>query len=179
MLKEVETFVGAGSKIGIVGPSGQGKTTLARIISGLEKTDCGNIDFSDEVKVSYLFQEDRLLPWLNVYDNLALAISSNCDLTKSKVLEMAEMLEIEDSLWKMPDELSGGMRHRVAIGRTFLANSNLMILDEPFRGLDEELKVRIVDRLWKKVTQNKTVIVISHSKEDMELLGIKEFLFLG
>ena len=179
VLKEVETFVGAGSKIGIVGPSGQGKTTLARIIAGLEKADCGNIDFSDVIKVSYLFQEDRLLPWLNVYDNLVLAISSNCDLTKSKVLEMAEMLEIEDSLWKMPDELSGGMRHRVAIGRTFLANSNLMILDEPFRGLDEELKVRIVNRLWKKETKNRTVLVISHSKEDMELLGIKEFLFLG
>lgn len=179
VLKEVEALVYAGSKIGIVGPSGQGKTTLARIISGLEKEDYGNIDFSNEIKVSYLFQEDRLLPWINVYDNLALVISSNCDSTKSEVLEMARMLEIEDSLWKMPGELSGGMRHRVAIGRTFLANSNLMILDEPFRGLDEELKVRIVDRLWKKVTQNKTVLVISHNKEDMELLGIKEFLFLG
>jgi NitT/TauT family transport system ATP-binding protein len=91
---------------------------------------------------------------------------------------MAEALEIKDVLWKMPEALSGGMKHRVALGRTFLADSNLMILDEAFRGLDKELKGRIVDRLWEKETADKTVMVISHNKEDIELLGIDESIYV-
>ncbi|MBR6528682.1 MAG: ATP-binding cassette domain-containing protein [Firmicutes bacterium] len=189
-----------GSKTAVIGPSGAGKTTLARIIAGLEEADAGKINVSwsdqdspnaalkDYPRVSYLFQEDRLFPWLNVYDNMALAAiscgnfstwdeSSNCDVNEV-ILEMAQSLEIADVLWKMPAELSGGMRHRVALGRTFLACSNLMILDEPFRGLDEDLKKRIVDRLWDKSTRNKTVIVISHSQEDLKLLGIDASIFV-
>ena len=88
------------------------------------------------------------------------------------VIDMAQKLEIKEVLYKMPEDLSGGMKHRVALGRTLLAESNLMILDEPFRGLDEGLKKRIVDRLWEEMVVDKTVIVITHSREDIELLGI-------
>ncbi len=136
------------------------------------------------VKLSYLFQEDRLLPWLNVYDNMALSLvgkgleyentiaSSNGDASFDRIVEMAKALELEDSLWKLPGELSGGMKHRVALGRTFLADANVMILDEPFRGLDEALKKRIVDRLWNDSTKGKTVIFISHNEKDKQLLGL-------
>lgn len=166
----------AGSKTAVVGKSGSGKTTLARLIAGLEVADSGKVEFSADVKLSYLFQEDRLFPWLNVYDNMALGMRGS--LEGEEVRAMARNLEIEDVLWKMPDELSGGMKHRVALGRTFLANCNLMILDEPFRGLDQELKRRIVDRLWDKVTENKTVLVISHNQEDIDMLGIDESIFV-
>ena len=71
----------------------------------------------------------------------------------------------------MPSQLSGGMKHRTALGRTFLAEANLLILDEPFRGLDEELKNRIVERLWKKTTEGKTVLLISHNAEDCKKLS--------
>ena len=68
-------------------------------------------------------------------------------------------------------KLSGGMKHRAALGRTFLAEANLLILDEPFRGLDEELKNRIIERLWEKTTEGKTVLLISHNAEDCNKLS--------
>ena len=84
---------------------------------------------------------------------------------------MADDLEISDALWKLPEELSGGMRHRAALGRTFLADAGLVLLDEPFRGLDIELKNRIIDRIWKEATNHKTVIMVTHSQEDAKELG--------
>lgn len=165
----------AESKTAIIGSSGRGKTTMARLLVGLELPDGGEINFSEDPRISYLFQEDRLFPWLNVYDNMALGMKN---LDDEAIIEMAQNLEIKEVLYKMPDELSGGMKHRVALGRTFLADSNLMILDEPFRGLDQDLKVRIVDRLWEKMVSGKTVIVITHSREDIELLGISESIYV-
>ena len=165
----------AGSKTAIIGPSGSGKTTLARIIADLEFADDGNVKLSEDAKISYLFQEDRLFPWLNVYDNMALGMES---IDEEAVIDMAQKLEIKEVLYKMPEELSGGMKHRVALGRTLLADSNLIILDEPFRGLDEGLKKRIVDRLWEEMVVDKTVIVITHSREDIELLGINESIYI-
>lgn len=179
VFRGLNAFIKAGCKAGVIGPSGRGKTTLARILSGLEREYDGLVEFSEEAKVSYLFQEDRLLPWFNVYDNMALVVSSNCDLTYDRVVQMAKALEIEEILWKMPQELSGGMKHRVAIGRTLLADSNLLILDEPFRGLDEDLKKRIVDRLWDKYTKDKTVVVISHNEKDLELIKIDDTMSIG
>ncbi len=159
----------AGGRINVLkGPSGSGKTTIARILAGLETADSGRVEFDRNARIAYLFQEDRLLPWLNVYDNLA--ISMNCE--EPQVYEMAKALELEDSLWKIPRELSGGMKHRVALGRTFLADGDILILDEPFRGLDEALKERIVNRLWNKSTKEKTVILITHNEQDLKLLGV-------
>ena len=92
---------------------------------------------------------------------------------EDKVIEMARALEIGDSLWKLPEELSGGMKHRAALGRTFLAVSNVMVMDEPFRGLDKELKERIIRRLWNRVSAGKTVILITHDDKDAQTLGEK------
>ena len=162
-----------GTVTGVSGASGRGKTTLARIVAGLAEADSGKVLFqgAGNVKISFLFQEDRLLPWLSVYDNLALGrLRDAGEDLEGEIRQMARNLEIEEALFAMPEELSGGMRHRVALGRTFLANANLMILDEPFRGLDQGLKQRILDRLWQKNIKNKTVILISHSREDCENL---------
>lgn len=171
VLSDLNIVFEAGKITVIMGPSGQGKTTLARIIASLESGYSGHIRYDKGHRLSYLFQEDRLIPWLNVYDNLAVGMlrdkkSPNNDV----IMDMAIKLEIEEALWKLPEELSGGMKHRVALGRTFLANSNLMILDEPFKGLDDELKKRIILKLWASETRGKTVIVITHSQEDANLL---------
>ena len=119
----------------------------------------------------HIFQEDRLLPWLNTFDNMALSVINEGNAAKEGVKRMAEVLEISDALWKLPEELSGGMRHRTALGRTFLADASLVLLDEPFRGLDIELKNRIIDRIWKEATNHKTVIMVTHSQEDAKELG--------
>lgn len=181
VLDDLTLSLSAGSVTAIAAPSGRGKTTIARLIAGLEKADSGSVVFAfpssaagvcGRVSISYLFQEDRLLPWLNVYDNIALARINDaaCELD-TEIRSMAEALELSEALDKMPAELSGGMKHRAALGRTFLAESNLMILDEPFRGLDKELKERIAARLWGKVVQGKTVLLISHNEEDCEKLA--------
>ena len=176
VLDDVNLIFEAGKVTAIMGPSGQGKTTLARIISGLEKADSGKIligglEAGEESRVSrtaFLFQEDRLLPWLNIYDNIAIGGGDS-----EGIKELADQLEIGTELWKLPAELSGGQRHRAALARTFAADAPLMILDEPFRGLDDALKDRIIDRLWERVTTGKTVILITHSAEDAGTLADK------
>lgn len=176
VLDDVSLTFEDGKVTAIMGPSGQGKTTLARIIAGLEKADSGKVfigtlearDGSRTGRTAFLFQEDRLLPWLNIYDNIAIGGGD-----MERIKELAEQLEIGTELWKLPAELSGGQRHRAALARTFAADSPLMILDEPFRGLDDALKDRIVDRLWERVTTGKTVILITHSAEDAGTLADK------
>lgn len=176
VLDDVNLIFEAGKVTAIMGPSGQGKTTLARIIAGLENADSGKVfigtlearDGSRTGRTAFLFQEDRLLPWLNIYDNIAIGGGD-----VERIKELAEQLEIGTELWKLPAELSGGQRHRAALARTFAADSPLMILDEPFRGLDDALKDRIIDRLWERVTTGKTVILITHSAEDAGTLADK------
>ena len=170
VLDDVNIQFKKGEVTAIVGPSGQGKTTLVRIIAGLEKQKSGMVE-KGPMRTSYLFQEDRLIPWLNVFDNIAFGIVSMEDDIEKKVVSIADMLEISDVLWKLPGELSGGMRHRVALGRTFICESSLLILDEPFRGLDEDLKGRIIKRLWKRVTCDKTVLLITHNRNDADRLS--------
>ena len=169
-----------------VGPSGCGKSTTLRMIAGLEDISSGELKIGDRVvndvepkdrDIAMVFQNYALYPHMTVYDNMALSrINDAGHELDAQIRRTAEALELTEVLFSLPAELSGGMRHRVALGRTFLSNANLMILDEPFRGLDEELKERIVQRLWKETTKGKTVILISHNSGDCEKLSEKVVL---
>lgn len=172
----------------VLAPSGRGKTTLADMIEGLEQPDSGEITYgTDKVRAAYLFQEDRLLPWFNVRDNMLLAsVGSNLhENPMEDLLEMAEKLEIRDALSLMPDELSGGMAHRVALGRTLLYGGNVLILDEPFRGLDQDTRDRLMERLYGELKRDpsgdeegsflfRTVILITHDEDLAERLFDRE-----
>lgn len=160
----------AGEVTALMGPSGKGKTTVARLIAGLEKPDAGSIDFNG--RVAFLFQEDRLLPWLNVYDNLALVCSDD-----AKIRSSLDSVGLGDEIWKLPEELSGGMRHRVAMARAFIYDSDILIADEPFRGLDEATRQNVIDDLWKPGVEGKTVLLITHSKRDADELAAQIRLF--
>ena len=161
----------------VLGPSGYGKTTMARLITGLERPDTGSVKIGEDVRIGYLFQEDRLLPWLSVRDNMLLALAAgNCTGLEAEkaVEEMAEKLEIKDALGMMPAELSGGMAHRTALGRTLLYGGNILILDEPFRGLDEELRTRVVEVIGDDIKPDdrpKTVIMITHDEDLAAMLA--------
>jgi len=167
-----ESFQGA-QTTAIMAPSGYGKTTLLRIIAGLEKQDGGKIAGTGDTSMSYLFQEDRLLPWLNVFDNIALFLKNKLpvDEIQAQTTKMLEVLELSKDAHELPGELSGGMKHRVAIGRAFLYPAQILLLDEPFKGLDAELKERVISSLKQDYMENKTVILVTHNKEDADRLS--------
>ena len=163
VLKDFNMTLEPGSKTAIMGPSGKGKTTIARIIAGLETPDSGTVRVMGPT-ASYLFQEDRLLPWLNVYDNLAIV---NPD--ASLIASTLKAVGLSTEAYKLPGELSGGMSYRVAMARAFLYDSGLLIADEPFRGLDSKTRSDVIKNLWIPGTKDKTVLLITHSQEDAEL----------
>lgn len=157
----------------ISGPSGCGKTTLLNIIGGIEKEFSGKVNLKSN-SISYIFQEDRLIPHLTVYENIAFVLKSvlnkkEIDKITTKYLEMVKLMEFKD---KLPSKLSGGMKRRVAIARAFAYKSKILLMDEPFKGLDHELKTEIIKEfleLYKK--DKRTVILVTHDKEEARLLG--------
>ncbi|MCY6484168.1 ABC transporter ATP-binding protein [Clostridium aestuarii] len=159
----------------ILGPSGCGKTTLLNIISGIEKADTGKIIFSDN-NISYIFQEDRLIPWLTAYENIAFVLKSYMEKKEmddiiNKYLVMVKLKEHKD---KLPAKLSGGMKRRVALARAFAHKNRLLLMDEPFKGLDFELKKSIIEEFLQIWSEDKrTVIIVTHDIEEAKLLGDK------
>ncbi len=146
------------------GPSGCGKTTLLRLLAGLEKPQSGKI-VPTGYRVSMVFQEDRLLPWLTVRQNAALACSD-----AAKVDELLNAVGLADYADSMPDEISGGQQRRVALVRALTADSDLLLLDEPFTGLDEDTKSLILP-LIRKTAEKKPVVLVTHIIDEAELLG--------
>jgi NitT/TauT family transport system ATP-binding protein len=150
----------------ICGASGSGKTTLMRIILGLEQPDSGNIYGLEGKKAAVVFQNDRLLPWFSALDNVAAVCS------KERAKELLEKVELSDSLDKKPAELSGGMCRRVALARALAFDADIFLLDEPFKGLDAELRGRTV-KLVEDFAKTKPVILITHDPWEASLAGAK------
>ena len=147
----------------IMGASGIGKTSLINTLSGLIKPKSGKI-ISDYVHPTYIFQEPRLFPWLNALDNIKLVCND-----KEKAQKMLRCFIDEDGVEsKYPDELSGGMKQRVAIARALSADSDVVFMDEPFKGLDEEMRHN-VRRLVFDMLKDKTVIIVTHDADDAAL----------
>ena len=155
----------------IIGKSGCGKTTLLRLLMGLETVNSGSIKGIDTKNISVVFQEDRLIDSLSIYKNICLPhINKNKLPSKEKVRDIVNSLHIEADIEKKVGELSGGMKRRVAIIRAMLAEFDTLILDEPFKGLDDETK-RITMCFVKEFSKENTVIIVTHDKEDIEFLG--------
>lgn len=147
----------------LMGESGVGKTTLARMIAGLEKPDFGEISGVPEA-VSFMFQEDRLLPWLSARENVEyVSDKETADFYLEKVLLGGE----KDT---PVSDLSGGMKRRVALARALAYKSELVILDEPFKGLDFELKKKMTALISE---EERHFLIITHEEEDAALLGAK------
>ncbi len=155
---------------GIFGPSGSGKTTLLRLICGLEKPDSGEITGTKGKKFSVVFQEDRLIDTLSSAENIALV--SNTE----KAGYFLEKVGLSDAAGKYPPELSGGMSRRVAIARALAYAGDILILDEPFKGLETGLKERIKDIIC-EYAQSHSVILVTHDEE--EKLLAENFKKLG
>lgn len=148
----------------IVAPSGAGKTTLFNAIAN-EVEFFGEI--TEQGKVAYLFQEDTLLPWLTLRENVILPLEKEkYNLADYYIKKFGLFYEQE----KRPAELSGGQKRRAAIARTLAFGGDTFLLDEPFKGLDEE-NIQIVVNELKEISKSSLLIVITHEKSDVEKLN--------
>lgn len=163
----------------ILGASGIGKTTVVNILSGLLKPDSGEVYGTESSNFSYIFQEPRLLNWYSIYDNLDFVLKNKLP-EKEKRQTIEQYLKIVD-LWnvrnKKPKTLSGGMAQRVSIARAFAYPSNILIMDEPFKGLDIKLKNELMHSFFKLWNNDKrTVIFITHDIDEALKLAKQIFI---
>ncbi|MDY3236000.1 MAG: ATP-binding cassette domain-containing protein [Eubacteriales bacterium] len=171
-----------GGKINVVlGASGVGKTTLLNALTGLSGFD-GEIENMPK-NVSYIFQSDKLVKTISVEKNLEFVLKNVIPdkiARKNAIYDMAKLLEISDVLKRLPTEISGGQAQRVQMARAFLYSSEVMLLDEPFKGLDVSLKTRLIKKfleLWGR--DGRTVVLVTHDVYDALLMGDKVFVLSG
>lgn len=155
-----------GERICLFGESGCGKTTLLRLLLGLEKPS-GGAAFTDNMQMSAVFQEDRLLPFKTVLQNITLIGAES-----GEALFHLNALGIGEAAGKYLSELSGGMSRRAAIARALSAKYDCLILDEPFTGLDDE-NLRLAAAHISNSLGERTLVAVTHSEYEAELLGAK------
>ncbi len=151
----------------MMGPSGCGKTTFLRLLAGLEKADSGTID-TGKSRISYVFQEDRLSENYTAVSNIRFVVGKS--MHTDEIVNILKVFGLEDFTSKPVRDLSGGMKRRVAIARALCVPYDLLILDEPLKGLDEKLKHQVMD-LIKKNTDGKTAIYVTHDPMEAEIMG--------
>ena len=188
ILKDVDLTVEKGEFISIIGKSGSGKTTLLKIISGLLKQTSGEISLNNKIlanndsfvepenrKLGLVVQEKVLFPHLNVQSNVEFGISSDIE-KKEKSIEMLKKFHISNLKDKYPHEISGGEAQRVALARTLVTKPSVLLLDEPFNGLDQELKDEIYPVIKNILKTNKmTTIMVSHDLKEVKRLSAKVY----
>lgn len=170
VLQRCSLALGVGEHLALMGPSGCGKTTLLRCALGLQLPDSGTVT-CDFQRTAAVFQEPRLLPWRNALDNV-LAVTGKAQAARENALQWFEKLEIAEAAALYPEELSGGMQQRVSIARAMAAQPDFLVLDEPFKGLDEALRERVLALLNGSLKQT-AVLLATHSEEEAAALGCR------
>lgn len=164
----------------LLGPSGCGKTTLLRAVAGLEQPDGGSVILPKEARLSYVFQEDRLVPSLTARDNIALALRYGEKANGLLADQWLGRLGLSGQGGKYPSQLSGGMKRRVAIARALAYGGDVLLLDEPFRGLDVELKGQVQEIvLGGRDAGRRLNLLVTHDVEEALALGDKILLLDG
>ena len=183
-LQEINFNMGSQEFLCVLGPSGSGKSTLLRLIAGLLQPSSGSITFrgvQSRPRIGLVFQHANLMPWRSVRENVALPLEL-CGLPKGeierRVEDMLELVGLTEFGGSWPAELSGGMAQRVAIGRAFIQEPDLLLLDEPFGSLDALTRERMgaeLLRLWQ--AQRTAVLMVTHSISEALLLSDRVLVF--
>ncbi len=155
----------------LYGPSGCGKTTLLHIIAGILPFNSGTITGTEKKRIAVVFQEDRLLPWLTAEENIKFVLG-NKHFDAGKYLEVVGLKEFKKY---HPHQLSGGMKRRVAIARALAYHGQVLLMDEPFKGIDEEVKRYIMDSILKEKEQ--IVIFSTHNLQEAAYMAHETIKF--
>lgn len=157
----------------ILGRSGCGKTTLLRLVAGLETFEQGEIQATHAKRKAYVFQEDRLMPWLTVRKNITFGLKDK-EINHQKIDEIIEMVGLEKFHSAYPKQLSGGMKQRASIARAFAYNPDFIMMDEPFSALDYFTREQMQKELLKIHHQtNCSILFVTHSIDEALMLGDK------
>lgn len=186
IIDDVSFYANQNEFISLLGPSGSGKSTIFNIISGLLHKDGGEIIIDGEEfvgrtkKVSYMHQKDLLLPWKNIIDNTSLSLIIKGESKKqarSEVISHFKTFGLEGFEYKYPFQLSGGMKQRAALLRTYMSSSDIMLLDEPFGALDAITRAKMQNWLLDITKELKaTIIFITHDIEEAIFLSDRIYL---
>lgn len=186
VLRDISLTVAAGEFVCLLGPSGCGKSTLLRLLAGLSKPTAGSITMDGSgitgpgLDRGVVFQDYSLFPWMTAGQNVVLALEQafpgkSRQEYRQTALEYLEMVGLADAFPKLPGQMSGGMRQRAAIARSFAVNSPVLLMDEPFGALDAITRARLQDlllQLWdQREGERKTVIFVTHDVDEALLLA--------
>lgn len=181
ILKNLNLEIAEHEFLAILGSSGSGKTTLLRLISGFDSPDSGSIEIggrtvygpganvsAESRRVGFVPQDAALFPHLNVTKNIEFGLTRlSAPDRAARVAELLKLVDLVGFEERMPHELSGGQRHRVALARALAPKPDLLLLDEPFSSLDAELRVRLRDDIRKVIAKTgTTTILVTHDQEE-------------
>jgi NitT/TauT family transport system ATP-binding protein len=169
VLHDFSMQANAGDIIGLKGSSGSGKTTLLRIISSLD-TDFSAETFDIKGKISYLFQENRLFDFKDVFSNISFVVDEVLqeDEKNEQIDDLLKRSYLYEDKHKYPNALSGGMQRRVALCRSFIYPCDILIMDEPFSGLDLAMKHKIADNFLALASKDLLIVIVTHDEAILE-----------
>lgn len=174
VLVNFSAVIPAGKIACVTGPSGRGKTTLLRLLMGLESPESGDILGMAGLRLSAIFQEDRLCENLSPVSNIRLACPQR---SQRDIAAALEAMGLAGCVAQSVRTLSGGMRRRVALLRALMADYDILFLDEPFKGLDAATKAAVIDETRRRIA-GKSVLLVTHDPEEATALGADHHIAL-
>lgn len=173
VLEDIDLNIPAHKITVILGRSGCGKTTLLRLVAGLESFEQGEVHSEQVNRKAYVFQEDRLMPWLDVKKNIAFGLKKK-EINPEKLDDIIEMVGLKKFETAYPSQLSGGMRQRVSIARAFAYDPDFIMMDEPFSALDFFTREQMQKELLNiHQRTNCSILFVTHSIDEALMLGDK------
>ena len=179
VLKDTSFYLNKGEIISLLGPSGSGKSTIFRMLAGLEQPDSGQLYINPDIRKGYVFQEERLLPWKTVEDNIHFVQkrylnTDEAELKRKTLLKLTGLYKFRDSY---PAQLSGGMKQRIEIIRALSIKPELLLLDEPFKSLDAQTGFNIKNMILRfNEMSGLSTFLITHDPEEAVLMADRIYI---